>query len=873
MTRPLIETKLYRPTPRPGLVTRPRLGALLDAEPHTRLVLVSAPAGFGKSTLLAEWLAEPRRDRTVAWLWLDPGDREPATFWTSVVTALHRAVPGAGAGALELLQSAQPPIETAVASVLNDLAAAPGTDLVLDDYHAVDGPATAAGMAFLLDHLPPGMRVVISTRADPALPLPRLRARGELVEVRAADLRFTCDEAATYLNGILRLGVTPTDIESLERRTEGWAAALHLAALSLRGRDDVSAFIAGFTGDDRHIVDYLMTEVLHGQPGPVREFLLRTSVLDRLTGDLCDAVTGRRDGAATLEALDRGNLFTIPLDDHRRWYRYHHLFGDVLQARLRAEHPETLPGLHARASRWYENHDEPLPAIRHALAAGDAGRAADLAELAVPALRRSRQEAVIRSWLDLIPDRLVRVRPVLAVGLAGALLAGGEAEGVEDRLRDAERMLASPARVVVDHRELPRLPAAIAMYRAALALARGDLPATADHATRAIAVSAADDHLGTAGASGLLGLVYWTTGDLDAAYRAWTDSAAGLEAAGYIADVFGSAIARADISLAQGRPSAALRTYRDAIDLAARQPGGAPRGIADLYVGLSEIHLVRGDLAAADSALRRAGELGERAGLPQNRYRYRVALALLRDAQGDPDGAVELLDEAERVYVGDYFPNVRPVAAVRARVRVAHGDLAAAESWMLLPGDLSYLHEYEHITVARVLLAASSPEVAGLLDRLLAAAEAGGRTGSVIEILVLRALAGRALPPLERAIGLAEPEGYVRVFAAEGPPMAALLRRVARRRGESGYLRRLLAATSPAPEPASGGGAAEPLSARELDVLRLLRTDLDGPAIARELVVSLNTLRTHTRNIYAKLGVTNRRAAVRKADELGLARR
>ena len=328
--------------------------------------------------------------------------------------------PGAGTSALPLLQSGQPPIETVLTTVLNELGTVPDDlYLVLDDYHLVDGPDVQTGMTFLLEHLPPQVHLVISTRADPELPLARLRARGDLVEVRAADLRFTLEEAAAYLNDVTGLELAASDIAALERRTEGWIAALQLAALSLQGRDDVAGFIATFAGDDRYIVDYLVEEVLASQPAPVRGFLVETSILDRLSGPLCDAVTGQQDGKAVLESLDRANLFLVPLDDRRQWYRYHHLFADVLRTHLLDEHPDRVAALHRRASQWYERNGEPSQAIRHALAAGDVERAAGLVELAIPAQRRSRQEATIRGWLDAIPDDVVRARPVLAVASSG----------------------------------------------------------------------------------------------------------------------------------------------------------------------------------------------------------------------------------------------------------------------------------------------------------------------------------------------------------------------------------------------------------------------------------------------------------------------
>ena len=364
-------------------------------------------------------------DGPSAWLSLDPGDNQPASFWTYLIAALQTVAPGVGASALSLLQGPQPPpIETVLATLLNELGAVPSdVVLVLDDYHVIDAHDINDGMAFLLEHLPPQVHLVITTRADPALPLARLRARGELVEIRAADLRFTPDEAAAYLNEVMGLDLAAGDVAALEGRTEGWIAALQLAALSMQGRDDVAGFIAGFAGDDRYIVDYLVEEVLHRQPEQVRSFLLETSILGRLSGPLCDAVTGQDGGKAMLEALDRGNLFLVPLDDRRRWYRYHQLFADVLRARLLDEQPELVPELHRRACEWYEENGDRSEAIRHAMAGGDFERAADLVELAIPAMSQDRQEATLRQWLEALPDELLRVRPVLSNAYAGTLLA------------------------------------------------------------------------------------------------------------------------------------------------------------------------------------------------------------------------------------------------------------------------------------------------------------------------------------------------------------------------------------------------------------------------------------------------------------------
>ena len=908
MVATLLKSKCRVPSRGSNAVTRPRLTQRLDVALRAPLTVLAAPAGFGKTTALTDWLATlPPGAPAVAWLSLDRRDNDPSTFWTYVVTALRTAAPSLGSDALQLLASASPSSEAALAALLNDLGGRPeDLLLVLDDYHLVEAPEVNEGMTFLLEHQPPQLHVVLATRTDPPLPLARMRARGQLVEVRAADLRFTVEESAAYLNGPMELRISKGDLAALDQRTEGWIAALQLAALSMQGRKDVSAFIAGFTGDDRYVVDYLGEEVLTRLPTAVREFLLRTSILERLTGPLCDAVTGRTGGRASLVALERANLFVVPLDDTRQWYRYHHLFADVLHAHLFDEHAEEVPELHRRASVWFADNGDSSEAIGHALAGGDLRRAADLMELAIPGMSRERRDAELVGWVRALPDEVVGNRPVLAVLLAGALTLASDLDTVDERLSDVERSVCAedgtwpvsppPELVVVDMDGYRSLPARIAMYRAALALAHGDLDGTVAHAREASSLAPPGDHLSRASGGALAGLASWTRGDLGEAHAAYTESIAGLEKAGFVSDVLGCCITLGDICRTQGRLTDALRTYQSALDLASRQAGGEPlRGSADMHVGIAGVLLERDDVVAAAEHLAVSRGLGEYNGLPQNPYRWRVAMARLREVEGDLDGALALLDEADRVYVGDYLPNVRPVPALRARLWLRRGELDEAEAWAaqrhLSPDDeLSYLHEYEDVTLARLLLARHrrdrddrALEVAlGLLDRLLAAAQDGGRAGSLLEVLILQALAHQArgdaadgLVELQRAVALAQPEGYVRLFADEGPPMAALLKKLTKERPAAGYVRRLLAATASTAgaeqrRPGRPAALVEPLSDRELDVLRLLGTDLDGPDIARALSVSLNTMRTHTRNIYAKLGVTSRRAAVRQAHHLNL---
>ncbi|WP_245691985.1 LuxR C-terminal-related transcriptional regulator [Geodermatophilus telluris] len=877
------------------MVARPRLSERLDRGGDAALTLVSAPAGFGKTTLLTEWLATADR-RSTAWLSLDDRDNDPNTFWTYLIAALQTAVPGVGAGAFALLREPHASLDEVLATLVNELDAVPDDlVLVLDDYHAIATPEIHERMAFLVEHLPPHVHLVIATRADPALPVARWRARGELVEIRADELRFTPEEAAAYLNEAMGLALTAEHIAALEARTEGWIAALQLAALSMQGRDDPAGFIAGFAGDARYIVDYLVEEVLQRQPDDVRHFLLRTSILNRLTGPLCDAVVGRDGGRPMLEGLERANLFLVPLDDRRTWYRYHHLFADVLQAHLLDEQPGTVPDLHRRAAEWFERSGERAEAIEHALAAADLDRAADLLERVIPDMNRHRGEATLRRWLESLPDEVLRARPLLSAGYVGALMSTGEVRGAEARLEEVERWLAGPpggadGGVVDEARR--RLPGQIAMFRSAQALVSGDVDASMRHARRALDLAAPGDLATRGGPEALIGLAFWTTGDLDEGYRWYAQGMASLDEAGYATDVVGGAVTLAEIRIAQGRLRDAMSIYRRGLRRA-EQTVPALKGAADMHVGMSELFRERDDLEAARGHLVRSQELGPSSDLPKNAYRRRLAMARLCEVEGDLDGAFELLDEAERCFNNDYSPDVRPIPALRARMEAAHGRLGDALDWVGERGlsaddDLSYVREYEHVTLARVLLArhavedgagASLRAATGLLDRLLSAAEAGRRAGSVIEILVLQALAAQAcgdmpaaLAALRRALSLAEAEDYVRTFADEGAPMTALLRSAGASGSISGYVRRLIIACGVHDDEPVAQRLVEPLSARELDVLRLLATDLDGPRIASELFVSLNTVRTHTKNIYAKLGVTNRRAAVRRGQELDLVR-
>jgi LuxR family maltose regulon positive regulatory protein len=936
---PILATKLFIPPPRLDVVPRPRLVERLNEGLHRKLVLVSAPAGFGKTTLVSEWVAGPWHrppgqvcERPVAWLSLDEGDNDPARFLIYVVAALQTIKADLGEGVQAALQSPQPPsTEAILTSLLNEIAAIPDNFiLVLDDYHVIDSKPVDEALTFLLKHLPPQMHLVIATREDPQLPLSRLRARGQLTELRAADLRFTSEEAGAFLNQMMNLNLSVENIAALETRTEGWIAGLQLAALSMQGREDIANFIRAFTGSHRFVLDYLVEEVLQQQPEPIRSFLLQTAILDRLCAPLCNTVTEREDGKEMLDILERNNLFLIPLDDKRQWYRYHHLFADVLQAHLMEAHPDRAATLHWRASAWYERNGLRSDAIRHALAAKDSERAAGLIELAWPAAEEgSIQPATWLGWVKTLPDELVRARPVLSVWYAYALLGIGELEAAEARLKDAERWLEPADKmkvqletpsleiVVVDKEQFKSLPAAIAVGRAYIAQAFRNIPDTVRYASRVLELVPEGDHLRHGQASMLLGMAHWASGDLEAANRVFADYTMKLRTAGNIPDAISTTVVLADIRLAMGHLHEAIRTIEQLLQFVMDQGEPISLDTADLHRGLSELYLEQWNLETAAQHLKRSKELGEKAELPVWRYRWCIAQARLNETRGDLDGALALLDEAESLYIRSPLPDVRPISAMKARIWVAQGRLIEAQGWAREQGlsvddDPSYLREFEHVTLARILIAEYKSdhderlilEALGLLKRLLQAGEEGGRMGCVIEILVSQALAHqaqgnttRALVPLERALTLAEPEGYVRIFVDEGKPIAELLTRIEAKDGTlrvKEYILKLLSAFELHKEIYPSGSALqstsveknrsllfakhavspqpliEPLSERELEVLRLLRTDLNGPEIARELIVSMSTVRTHTQHIYAKLGVNNRRAAVRRAEELDL---
>jgi len=914
----VLATKLFAPTPRAQLVGRPGLVDQLDTtlDSSHRLTLLSAPAGFGKTTALSDWtarLGQRHGDTRVAWLSLDEGDNDLARFLTHVMAAFAGVGLDVDPALFDARGSATP---DAVSVLVNEMTRAAGQSPqrhwihVLDDYHAIETSQVHEAVTFLLDHSPARFHLVLATRSDPPLPLARLRTRGQLTEIRAADLRLTRTETRVFLNQVMGLGLTTSDVDALAERTEGWVAGLQLAGLSLRGiteRGEVADFIESFTGSDRFVVDYLADEVLNRQPEHLRDFLLRTAVLDRLTGVLCDALTGGADGARTLQQLERDNLFVVPLDSTRSWYRYHHLFSDVLQARLLAEHPGQVPSLHRRASDWYAAHDMSVDAVRHALAAEDFGRAGHLMEAALPVMRRARQDTLLLTWMQALPESVVRRSPVLSIWSAWSCLMFGDLDAMEHWLDAAEAALAAGsrhpdlAREWADTEDLRTAPASISIYRASIAQARGDVTGTVRHARQALDLSNPEDHLIRGQGGAFLGLAAWAEGHVSAALETFGAAIRSLHEAGNLVDELDATIVLADMWVASGRPSRARRLYERGVQRATEGGEPYPRATADLHVGLAELDRELDDLTSAEDHLETARMLAQQTSITENRHRWYVAMAHVRAATGDHDEAARLLERAEGLYRRGFYPEIRPIPAMKARAAIATGDLAAATAWarehgVSIEDEPDYLHEYEHLTLVRLLLAGGSADsrlahpatgahVAAaltLLDRLYGAAIHTDRQGSVAEIRVLRALAHHADADLDQALaaleqfeaGAPEPDSYIRLFLDEGAPMQALLRQAATEGAASilGPGRRRLDQAGPATtgrEPRQA--LADRLSQRELEVLRLLLdSELTGPDIARRLYVSLNTLRTHTKRIFTKLDVNNRAAAVRRARELGL---
>ena len=869
----------------------------LDQGLSGKLTLASAPAGFGKTTLITAWLSQI--DPPVAWVSLDEDDSDPQQFFRYIGAGIQPFLADRQTLS-ELLQSSQPQPAKALATALVNDCTAVSTPclLVLDDYHAVDSAEIDLALAFLLDHLPPNLHLVITSRSDPGFPLSRLRARNQLTEIRADDLRFTTEETAVFLQSVMGVTLSPEQISSLEARTEGWIAGLQMAAISVKNQADVDAFVTNFTGSHRFIMDYLVEEVLNQRPVDVQEFLLETAVLTRLSADLCDAV---RQSPPTsqkiLEQLESDNIFLIPLDNERRWYRYHHLFADLLRIRLAQEQPDLAPRLHQRASDWYATNGRSNDAIHHALAAPDFELAAQQIELVWRSMDRSFQEKTWLSWAQALPEAFIRMRPVLCTGYAWALLDTGQAEQIElanSLLDQAEQWLETPTAdmVVVDQKEFESLPATIAAARAYMAQAVGDLPATMRYAQQTLDLLPPDDHFYRGVPSITLAMAQWTNGELSLAFQSASDAANSFQIADNLLFELSTKSVMAEIKAAQGELNEGVTIYNQALQQLTRSNETLLRTAVSLHRGLGKLLYKQGDLEGAKQHFDTCQNLSNQAGVGDVDFRLFVAQALLKRSEGDLTGAIELLDKAQATFTPGRILEFAPITALKSRMLIADGRLAAAEQWsreqvVTLNEELSYLREYEHLTLARLLLAryqqdgepADLDSAQELLGRLLSAAENGGRMGRAAEILILQASAyalqhetSAWQATLSRALTLARPQSMVQLFIDEGLPVQQLLLKLKPENpGQKAFCRKLLAAFDLATsEPVKSQPLVDPLSERELEILTHVARGLKNKEIAAELFVSVNTIHYHTKNIYSKLGVNSRTKAIAKAKSLKL---
>jgi LuxR family maltose regulon positive regulatory protein len=886
----LLRTKFFIPPIRSSQIARPRLSELIDRGLDRAIILVSAPAGYGKTTLVSNWLKE--KNIPSAWLSLDAGDNDPIRFLQYLIAALAPLAPGVEAEAFGMLQGVQiPQFEHIINLLVNELDSFPEPFvLVLDDFHVIHSEAILKILAHFTDHLPPRMHLALLTRTDPLIPLSRLRVRNQLLDIRADQLRFTREEIAAFLNDSMGLILSEDDLSAMETRTEGWIAGLQLAALSMQGSQDIHAFVSAFTGSHHYVMDYLVEEVLKNQPKQVGSFLLQTSILERLCGSLCEAVVevdaaGPIDGQSILETLEGMNLFLIPLDNERRWYRYHHLFADVLRKRLEHQYPQMLPELHRRASQWYEKNRFIAETIQNAIVAGDQDRAAQLIEENGCLLLMSGEVATLLNWADAI-DFQSETRPWLAIQKAWALALTGDLDRVEPMLVAPEKLLAP----LEPTDEVRTMQGTIAAARAQCASSRGNSQLAAEYARQALELlpdcSSISQSIRSV-ATSILGDASWINGDLEQAKLAYAEAVRIGKEAGNLHMVIIANSSIADILMLQGQLHRAADIYTQCLQMAVRPDGQRSPLAANCLDRMARISYQWDRLDDAEQYIRQCMELSRIWGdIGQQVYAHAMQ-ARIGQARNDPGKALEAIREAELLIAEHPHSPIWSiqVRADLARVWIAQGNLERLSQdfqkrGLKIEDEISYTREVDYDLQLRVLLAQGDHETAIIIsNRLLQKAETTGQMGLVIEVLILKALAlhGKkdtegALAVLEKALILAQPEGYVRSFLDKGEAMTRLLVQARSRQVGAGYAAVLLGGIEKATgmTPPSMQLLVEPLTAREVELLKLIETGCSNQDIAGQLFISMPTVKRHISNIYAKLGVKSRTQAVAIGKELKL---
>lgn len=916
MSFPILVTKFFVPAMRPELVSRTRLIDQLNRGLHRKLTLISAPAGFGKTTLVSHWLEDLQNNQTVrvAWLSLDDEDNDLIRFLTYFTSALNKANAPEnvlGDGALSILQSPQPPSATDVLTmVINELAENDEQFVfVLDDYHLIEEKPIDQAVGFLLDNLPPQLHIVIAARHDPALSLGRLRARNELNELRAADLRFSSPEAADFLNRVMGLGLSPQDVAELETRTEGWIAGLQLAALSMQGRSDYQTFIKSFTGGHRLVLDFLIEEVLGQQSEKIQDFLLRTSILNRLNGLLCDAVTGYEDSQQTLEYLEQANLFIIPLDEERRWYRYHHLFADLLRQRFHQKYDGEAKKLHLKASCWFEQEKDFNNSIEHALKATDFERAANIIERTIDNFWGRGEHRNLEHWLIQLPDEVLIAKPEISIYLARYLCNKGRFDEGRKLIEVIEQIVNDDYQETIENEgkkhdskkleEKTKLLGRIAASKSVLASFQGDIPGMVKYSSEALDLLPASDLTWRNLTAVILGNAHGFTGNMAAAYYARYEAMQSCQAAGDLYLTMMSSLELAITIRALGRLRETIEICHSQMLVAEENKLLKTRLVGWLLAVWGETITELNDLEEGVQRAKEGFLIAEDSGdLPIIGWTLFCLIRVLLSS-GDLEEAESIIEDIKRKSLQVQYPSwvLDQLAAWQARIHLTQNHIEEASKWVnkraLDPKigikpvqEIHFFLLSEYVVVARVLIGQGRwDDAVELLQHLLVAAENGSRISKKVEILTLLSLAyqalektDQALSELKQALTIAEPEGFIRTFVDEGPPMAGLLFEALQRNIYPGYVQRILAAfpvtetekRTPAKGQVNQSGLFEPLSEREIEVLQLLAKGLTNQVIGERLYISPHTVKVHTRNIYGKLGVNNRTQAVDKARTLGI---